>query len=179
MFIIAEGPTGLYLIDQHAAHERILYEQMLAQWTQGEVPSQPLLEPQSVSLPLDEANQLEDMLPTLQNLGLHVEIFGPGTFLVRAVPAMMGNLPLTELLADIALSPLDHSPIRTALEERIVRRICKRIAVKAGQVLSFEEMTRLVKDLEQTTNPRTCPHGRPTILQISIEQLARQFRREG
>ena len=177
MFIIAEGPDGLYLIDQHAAHERILYEQMLSDWMQGQIPSQPLLEPQTVSLPMDEAASLEEILPTLQTLGLDVESFGPGTFLVRAVPAMMTTLALNELLADIAASPLDHSPIHTELEERIVRRICKRVAVKAGQVLSREEMERLVRDLERTANPRTCPHGRPTIVQIGVEQLIRQFGR--
>ncbi len=178
MFIIAEGPDGLYLIDQHAAHERILYEHMLADWAKGDVPSQSLLEPQTVSLPIDEAAHLEDLLPTLHSLGLEVEPFGPGTFLVRAVPNVMTSIPPAELLADIATSPQDHSPIKSALEERIVRRICKRAAVKAGQVLSPEEMNHLIRDLEQTQNPRTCPHGRPTILQISIEQLARQFRRD-
>ncbi|HNT75041.1 MAG TPA: DNA mismatch repair endonuclease MutL [Anaerolineae bacterium] len=179
MFIIAEGPDGLYLIDQHAAHERVLYEQMLAQWTQGGIPSQPLLEPQAVTLPLDEAAWLEEQLPRLATLGLEVEPFGPGVFLVRATPAALKTLALGDLLSDIACGAQDRTPLDIALEEAMIRRICKRIAVKAGQALSHEEMTQLIQHLERTQNPRTCPHGRPTILQISVEQLARQFGRLG
>ncbi|MFP4395089.1 MAG: DNA mismatch repair endonuclease MutL, partial [Anaerolineales bacterium] len=181
MFIIAEGPDGLYLIDQHAAHERILYEQMTARWATGDVPAQPLLEPQSVTLAPDESDQLEALLPTLHALGIEVEAFGPNTFLVRALPAPLPDLDANKLLIDLAGSieagAEAPSPIRTALEEQVVRHICKRAAVKAGQVLSTEEMKRLIHDLERTENPRTCPHGRPTILQISTTQLARQFGR--
>ncbi len=177
MFIIAEGPEGLYLIDQHAAHERILYEQLLSAWAEGDVPAQPLLEPATVTLPHDEAARLEETLPTLRALGLEVERFGPGIFLVRTLPAPLQKLSPQELLADIAANAGERSPIREGLEELTVRKICKRAAIKAGQVLSREEMEMLVRGLEQTLNPRTCPHGRPTILEISMEQLAAQFAR--
>lgn len=179
MFIIAEGPEGLYLIDQHAAHERVLYERMLADAVRGQVPRQPLLEPEVVALPADEAGRLEELLPTLSELGLEVEPFGPSTFLVRTLPAALGRHAPADLLADIAAATEGQSPVRQELEERVVRHICKRAAVKAGQVLSREEMDRLIKDLEATQNPRTCPHGRPTILQISTEDLVRQFGRTG
>ncbi|MGC9346960.1 MAG: DNA mismatch repair endonuclease MutL [Anaerolineae bacterium] len=195
MFIITEGPDGLYLVDQHAAHERVLYEELVADKVQGQIPRQPLLEPVSVSLPLDEADSLEEVLPTLQALGLEVDPFGPGTFLVRAVPAPLQTQSPEDLLADIASAaagvgasseqPFDvetsgaSSPILAELEEMVIRHICKRAAVKAGQVLSHEEMARLVKDLEQTRNPRTCPHGRPTVVKISTEELARHFGRGG
>lgn len=179
MFIIAEGPEGLYLIDQHAAHERVLYEQMRAKATQGQVASQPLLEPEVVALPADEATRLEETLPTLQELGLDVSAFGPNTYLVRAVPTQLKHLSPADLLADIAAATEDISPVRTELEEIVIRRICKRAAVKAGQVLSREEIDRLIQDLEATENPRTCPHGRPTIVQISTADLARQFGRGG
>jgi DNA mismatch repair protein MutL len=176
-FIIAEGPEGLYLIDQHAAHERVLYERLLKEWAEGEVAAQPLLEPVSVELPPDEAQRLEERLDALHKLGLHVEPFGPSTFLIRALPAPLGQISPQELLADIAASEMDRSPIREGLEELTVRKICKRAAIKAGQVLSQEEMMGLVRQLEATRNPRTCPHGRPTVLQISVEQLAAQFHR--
>jgi DNA mismatch repair protein MutL len=179
MVIITEGPDGIYLIDQHAAHERILYERMLSEWMQGKITSQPLLEPETVSLPVAEAAYLEELLPALHALGLAVEPFGPGTFLVRALPTLLTNLAPGDLLTDIAANTDERSPIHTKLEEMLIRRICKRAAVKAGQVLSREEMERLVRDLEQTANPRTCPHGRPTIVQISVEQLVRQFGRSG
>jgi DNA mismatch repair protein MutL len=176
-FIVAEGPDGLYLIDQHAAHERVLYEQLKSAWTEGDVPSQPLLEPETVTLPADEATELETRLSTLGRLGLEVETFGPNTFLVRALPAPLGQISAQALLADIAGQSDDASPVRKALEEQTIRMICKRGAVKAGQVLPQEEMEGLIRALEKTRNPRTCPHGRPTILQISVEQLATQFGR--
>jgi DNA mismatch repair protein MutL len=179
MFIITEGPDGLYLIDQHAAHERVLYEKMLSQATTGQVPSQPLLEPEVVALPADEAGRLEEMLPALLEVGLDVSTFGANTFLVRAVPAPLTHVSPGDLLADVAAAAKDASPVRDELEEVVIRHICKRAAVKAGQVLSPEEIDRLIRDLEATDNPRTCPHGRPTIVQISTEELARQFGRGG
>ncbi|HXK41858.1 MAG: DNA mismatch repair endonuclease MutL [Anaerolineae bacterium] len=176
-FIVAEGPDGLYLIDQHAAHERVLYEQLLSAWAEGAVPSQPLLEPVNVTLPAEDAARLEERLSTLAELGLTVEPFGPNSFLVRAVPALLAQAAPGDLLADIAAAELDHSPVRESLEAQVMRRICKRAAIKAGQILSREEMETLIYQLEQCRNPRTCPHGRPTILQISVEQLASQFER--
>ena len=176
-FIIAEGPDGLYLIDQHAAHERVLYEQWLGAWAEGAVPLQPLLEPVSVLLPAEDAAIIEERLPALAELGLNVEPFGPNSFLVRATPALLRQIAPQDLLADIAAAELDRSPVREGLEAQMVRRICKRAAIKAGQTLSREEMEALIRNLEQCLNPRTCPHGRPTVLQISVEQLAAQFER--
>ncbi|MBN1923011.1 MAG: DNA mismatch repair endonuclease MutL [Anaerolineae bacterium] len=176
-FIIAEGPDGLYLIDQHAAHERVLYEQLLTAWSEGGVPAQPLLEPVSVQLSAEDAARIEEHLPALAELGLTVEPFGPNSFLVRSVPATLKHLAPQDLLADIAAAELDRSPIREGLEAQMVRRICKRAAIKAGQTLSREEMEALIHGLEQCLSPRTCPHGRPTVLQISVEQLALQFER--
>ncbi|HUM37713.1 MAG TPA: DNA mismatch repair protein MutL, partial [Anaerolineae bacterium] len=110
-------------------------------------------------------------------LGLTVEPFGPNSFLVRAIPALLAQVAPGDLLADIAAAELDHSPVRESLEAQVIRRICKRAAIKAGQILNREEMETLIYQLEQCRNPRTCPHGRPTILQISVEQLASQFER--
>jgi len=181
MFIITEGPDGIYMIDQHAAHERVLYESMITAWMQGQVAIQPLLEPEPVTLPIAEAAYLKSLVPALLALGMEVEPFGPGTFLVRSLPALLANVHPGDLLADIVAADSgeanEPSPIQTALEEMIVRRICKRAAIKAGQVLSREEMERLVHNLERCANPRTCPHGRPTLVQIGVEQLIRQFGR--
>ncbi len=178
MFIVAEGPDGLYLIDQHAAHERVLYERLLADWMSGALPSQPLLEPQAVVLPAEEAAAIEEAIPNLLKLGLEVELFGPNTFLIRSIPAVVSQSIPGDLLADIASeTPQQRSSIQVNREEMLIRAICKRAAVKAGQTLSHEEMSQLVVDLENTENPRTCPHGRPTIVQIAIEDLAHQFRR--
>ncbi|MDX9955160.1 MAG: DNA mismatch repair endonuclease MutL, partial [Anaerolineae bacterium] len=130
-FIIAEGPDGLYLIDQHAAHERVLYEQLLTAWSEGGVPAQPLLEPASVQLSAEDAARIEEHLPRLAELGVVVEPFGPKSFLVRSVPAALKHIAPQDLLADIAAAELDRSPIREGLEAQMVRRICKRAAIKA------------------------------------------------
>ena len=129
-------------------------------------------------MPAEAAGSIEELLPDLQKVGLEVETFGPKTFIVRAVPAMLTQLHPGDLLVDIASpAPDERSPIKVNREEALIRTICKRAAIKAGQTLSREEMSQLVLDLERTENPRTCPHGRPTIIQISMEALARQFQR--
>ena len=179
MYIVAEGPEGLYLIDQHAAHERVLYEQMRKEWATGDIPAQPLLAAETVTLPTDQAARLEAQLPLLGALGIQVEQIKAGTFQVKALPAPLGNISAQELLADIASSEINRSPVREELERETVLKICKRAAVKGGQVLPPEEMRALIQALEETRNPRTCPHGRPTILQISVKELATQFGRLG
>jgi DNA mismatch repair protein MutL len=178
MFLIAEGPDGLYLIDQHAAHERVLFERLAADAVQGRVARQPLLEPKVVALPADAAGRLTEILPALAAVGLEVEVFGPNTFLVRTLPAQVQHLAPADLLADLAGAE-GELRVQSEIREAVIRHICKRAAIKAGQVLSREEMNQLIHDLERTENPRTCPHGRPTIIQISTEELARQFGRGG
>ncbi len=176
MYIVAEGPDGLYLIDQHAAHERILYEALLEGGLAGRGESQALLQPVAVSLPLDAATQLEALLPSLPALGFEVEPFGPMTFLVRAVPAQFQHVPPAELLADLTADedrPL--AALQGRQEEALARRICKRAAIKAGQTLSRAEMEALVQALARTRSPRTCPHGRPILIRLGLDQLARQF----
>jgi len=155
----------------------VLYEQLLTAWSEGGIPTQPLLEPVSVQLGAEDAARIEEHLPALAELGVIVEPFGPNSFLVRSMPASLKQIAPQDLLADIAAAELDRSPIREGLEAQMVRRICKRAAIKAGQTLSREEMEALIRSLEQCHAPRTCPHGRPTVLQISVEQLASQFER--
>lgn len=178
-YIVAEGPDGLYLIDQHAAHERVLYEEMMAHHDRDEpVASQGLLEPATVELPPESAAMVEENLETLQDLGVEVELFGGNVFLVRSLPAMLAQARPSEILADVAES-LDETRSRVdrEVEEAIVRGICKRAAVKAGQVLTREEMEALIAGLERCASPRTCPHGRPTMIHLTTGQLAHQFGR--
>jgi DNA mismatch repair protein MutL len=179
-YIIAEGPEGLYLIDQHAAHERVLFEKLLAERELGAVSSQALLDPAPVDIPADSAYLLDEQLPMLQDLGFEVDHFGGNTFLVRAVPALMQQddivAAVRQLVADLESG---DAPLRKDLEARVLRRVCKRMAIKAGRVLSFAEMAALVRDLEACESPRTCPHGRPTMIQISTGQLEKEFGRLG
>jgi DNA mismatch repair protein MutL len=181
-YLVAEGPDGLYLIDQHAAHERVLFERMtLAHQENGaRLPAQTLLVPVSVEIPPAGARLLEEQLPILNHLGFQVESFGPGVFLVRAVPTVLAGMdPAAALRVLVEDFEEDEAPLKTELEARIIARICKRAAVKAGQVLSNQEQWALLSGLEACTSPRTCPHGRPTMIHLSVDLLERQFGRRG
>ncbi len=177
-YIIAEGPEGLYLIDQHAAHERILFEQLLAQWRQRQVASQGLVAPATVYLSPSQADLVEEHAALLAGLGFDVEPFGPGAFQVRAVPALLGRAdPAAALSAVVADLESAATPLQAQLEALALRRVCKAAAVKAGQTLSREEMEALIVQLELCETPHTCPHGRPTLIHLSAATLARQFGR--
>jgi DNA mismatch repair protein MutL len=179
-YLVAEGPDGLYLIDQHAAHERILFEKLMAQHTRKNIPSQALLTPVAVTLPPHSTNLILDQLPLLQRFGFDVEEFGPNTFQVRAMPALfMGSDPSAALRALVEDFEEDESPLQNEIEARLAARVCKRMAVKAGQALSNEEQRALLQDLEACDSPRTCPHGRPTMIHLSVDMLERQFGRRG
>jgi DNA mismatch repair protein MutL len=179
-YLVAEGPDGLYLVDQHAAHERILFEKLMAQHAMKNIPSQSLLTPVAVTLPPPSAHLLITQLPILQNFGFDVEEFGPNTFQVRAMPALfMGSDPASALRALVEDFEEDESPLQNEVEAKLVARVCKRMAVKAGQALSNEEQRALLIDLEACDSPRTCPHGRPTMIHLSVDMLERQFGRRG
>jgi DNA mismatch repair protein MutL len=178
-YIIAEAPDGLYLIDQHAAHERVLYERFLRQRGQ-KVTSQPLLEPLVVQLPPQQSRLLEEQLGILNNIGFQVELFGPGAFRVGAIPAIFTQAdPAAALRAVVEDFEEDEEPLKNQLDARLIARICKRVAVKGGQVMSTEEQRALVQELEICQAPRTCPHGRPTMIHLSVDLLERQFGRRG
>jgi DNA mismatch repair protein MutL len=187
---VAEGPDGLYLIDQHAAHERILFESFMAMWLQSThpgddsvvntIPAQVLLQPVTVDLPTASARLIEDQLSTLNRLGFQVELFGKDSFLVRSIPSLLvGMDPAAALSVIIEDFEEDETPLQAEVEARLIARVCKRAAIKAGQALSPEEQKALLNDLEACHSPRTCPHGRPTMIHLSIDLLERQFGRRG
>ncbi len=180
-YVVAEGPDGLYLIDQHAAHERVLYEQMMARQQQQKeeaVPAQRLLEPAAMEISSQATALVMENLELLRRLGLDVEPFGGNSFLLRSLPAVLAQARPAEVLLEVAEALEEaRSRVDEETEQAIVRRICKRAAVKAGQVLTQEEMEELVRGLERCVSPRTCPHGRPTMIRLSVDQLAREFGR--
>ena len=179
-YLIAEGPDGLYLIDQHAAHERVLFEKMMKQFQAQSIPSQTLLDPPVVQLSPEKSILLDQQLPHLEKLGFEVEAFGPNSFKVRAIPALiLGGDPVLALKSLVDDFEDDETPLQQDIEAKIAARVCKRMAVKGGQTLSEAEQKALLFDLEACQTPRTCPHGRPTMIHLSADLLERQFGRTG
>jgi DNA mismatch repair protein MutL len=177
-YIIAEGPDGLYLIDQHAAHERILYEKLLTQRRGQRVASQGLVAAATVYLTPSQAQLVDEHSPLLAELGFEIESFGPNAFRLRAVPAILAHSdPAGALAAVVADLENESTPLKSVTEALVIKRVCKTAAVKAGQTLSREEMEALILQLEACDVPHTCPHGRPTLIHLSAAQLARQFGR--
>lgn len=178
-YIVAEGPDGMYLIDQHAAHERVLYEQMLSEHARSAVAVQPLLEPVVIDLSPEQAAVAAEELPALTELGLGLEPFGGSSYLLRTVPGILarGGQP-ERAVAEIldGLSQRDDV-VESAHEARLVTLICKRAAVKGNTPMTLPEMQELVRRLEGCRSPRTCPHGRPTMVYMSAAELAKQFGR--
>jgi DNA mismatch repair protein MutL len=178
MYIIAEGPDGLYLIDQHAAHERILYEKLVGQRAVAGVARQQLLEPIVVELAPGPSALAEAELSALTEAGFDLEPFGGGSFRLRAIPEILAQADPAQALVDILAEMADGAiPLAKEVHEKIAITVCKRASIKGGQILSPEEMRELVRQLEATTAPRTCPHGRPTMIHLSMGQLAREFGR--
>jgi DNA mismatch repair protein MutL len=175
-YIIAEGPDGLYLIDQHAAHERILYEKILAQRAERKIEIQGLLQPITVELTPHEEEILRVNLEYLAQFGFSLEPFGRRDYLVRTIPAMASGANVIEIMSAI-LDDLAGRENSLPWEERIARSLACHGAIKAGQQLSSEEMRELIMQLEQTKQPRSCPHGRPTMIHLSSERLEKEFGR--
>lgn len=179
-YLIAEGPDGLYLIDQHAAHERVLFDQMMAQYRASMIPSQQLVEPVAIELSPEKAGVLEENLEVLKELGLEIENFGPNTFLIRSIPSILDRGdPREAVHAVVEAFEEDETPLLNEAQARIAARVCKRMAIKGGQKMSVPEQENLLLNLEASQSPRTCPHGRPTMIHLSASLLERQFGRRG
>ena len=181
MYIVAEGPEGVFLIDQHAAHERILYEQFMAQHASlgtGGVAQQHLLDPLALHVGARLTGQVAAYLEALCHIGFEIEPFGGDTYLVRAVPAVLaGEDPQRTLEEIVATLAERRNLVGESTEAHLVKIVCKRAAIKAGQLLSDIEMQELVRQLELCQAPRTCPHGRPTMIQLAASELEKAFGR--
>ncbi|MDR5696538.1 MAG: DNA mismatch repair endonuclease MutL [Armatimonadota bacterium] len=175
-YVVAAAPGGLALIDQHAAHERVLYERFLRARSR-EAHAQTLAAPLVLDLPPSEATLLEGALDAFRQIGFDIEPFG-GTFLVREVPAPVGGSPdvlIREVLAELRTGQPAASP-RHAIQRVAILAACHS-AVRAGDVLSHEEMTALVEELGRCEDPYTCFHGRPTLVIVPRERLDTWFLR--
>lgn len=177
-YLLAEDQEGMLLVDQHAAHERVLYDRYCAR-EEMELGPQRLLIPATVNLSFQQARLMAERLPVFAGLGFVLEEFGPNTFLLRAMPAALARLDGARLVTDL-LDELLHQP--SVRDARSIREACLasmacHAAIKAGDALAPQEMQALLDDLALTANPFTCPHGRPTAIRLGWEEIGRRFRR--
>jgi DNA mismatch repair protein MutL len=174
-YLVAEGPDGLVLVDQHAAHERILYNRLLARLRDGRGMSQQLLIPAAVDVEPALMAAAADHREELAALGLELEDFGPRSLRITAVPAEMPASRATDAVQE-TLTALSESRADGAVEKAAAALACHS-AVRFGDVLDIAEQRRLLNDLELTEDSVTCPHGRPTRLLVEWQELTRHFRR--
>lgn len=177
-YVITEGPSGIYLIDQNAAHQRVLFERFLAERQHEEPASQELMEPVVVELLAEQIAAFEEQAEEVVGLGFSVEVFGHNTLRIRALPALLADSdPVDALMAILGQIEGEASPSIETRQERLAARMCREAAVRIGQTLSFAEMQALLRQLEECEAPQTDPYGHPTMIHISAEQLAREFGR--
>jgi DNA mismatch repair protein MutL len=178
-YIITEGPEGMYLIDQHAAHERILLERMVAALKARTPISQMLLTPMQLELAPKELEAIEDHLQQLEQIGFILEILDNNSLLIRAVPNVlvkqMNARSLRDLLADLT-APENPGHTETWEEHALANVACK-AAIKANYFLTVSEMREMIEQLERTNAPYSCCHGRPTMVHFSLSALEHEFGR--
>ena len=175
-YIVAEGPDGLYLIDQHAAHECVVYERLRLAAQRNAPEVQGLLEPAAVALSPAHEETVHDHPDVLAGYGWLLEPFGDRTCLLRAVPAVLSSRDPAKAFLDM-LEQASAAAEFSTWEDRISATVACHGSVRAGQTLSRDEMVELVRLLERTHQPHTCPHGRPTMLHLSANNLDREFGR--
>lgn len=179
LYVVLESDRGLVLLDQHAAHERILFERMLERLEHGEAPSQRLLLAETVELSPRDALFLRQQLPVLTRLGVGLSEFGDRTFLLDAVPPFVkagdARRFVLDLVDELKAAGAEVNALR--LGEQVVAKTVCRHAVKANDPLAGPELEHLVEDLRRCAMPYTCPHGRPTLIEFNYRDLERKFGR--
>lgn len=179
-YILARCDDGIVIIDQHATHERIVFESLLRASLQRQPVSQTMLFPATLHLTLQEAHLMEAYLPEFQLLGFSISSLGGMSFLIDAVPACIGGSDPVELIRDCLHELMEGSPLRSfaSRQESLAALVaCKTYAVKAGKPLSHQEMETLIKQLGRQENPQVCPHGRPTYFIVSRHEIERRLKR--
>lgn len=182
LYVVLESDRGLVLLDQHAAHERVLFEQMLSRIeADHQSPSQRLLLPETVELAPRDADFVRQNLETLTRLGVGLREFGDRTFLLDALPPFVQAGNAKQFAGELidALKAAGTGVNSARLGEDVVAKTVCRHAVKANDPLGFRELENLVNDLRHCEMPYTCPHGRPTLIEMNWRELERKFGRTG
>ena len=178
-YIVCESEAGLILIDQHAAHERVLYEQFSARASGARKSAQRLLVPETIELGYREAGLLEKVIPELQEMGLDIEPFGGNTFVVKAVPVLLAEREIKPLLIEMVetLAEVGAAPGLDEALDQSRRVMACHGAIRANQALSETQIKGLLGQLDGCHNPSHCPHGRPTWIRWDTRSLDKSFKR--
>jgi DNA mismatch repair protein MutL len=180
LYVLMENADGLVLVDQHAAHERILFEELRRRMEEQGVPTQKLLLPHTFDVPPRDADWIERNISILQKMGIGIESFGPGTFKIDSLPGFLNVSDpaqcMRKVIDDLKSAGNSSSPMRLG-EEMIAKTVCRH-AVKANDPLRYPEIEKLIRDLLECDLPYCCPHGRPTMIQISLLELEKKFGRK-
>ena len=176
-YIVAEGPSGLYLVDQHAAHERVLFEKVRRESKDGNPEMQGLLQPLPIELGSEEIDTIASEELLLQQHGFLGEIFGDRAYLLRGIPAGLRNID-GEMMFTEVLDLLRQSRDPVQASDAVAATIACHRAVRAGDTLDIKEMEELIRALETANNPQTCPHGRPTMLHVNSNDIEKEFGRK-
>jgi DNA mismatch repair protein MutL len=178
-YLLGQINQDVFIVDQHTAHERVLFERLIRSWTKREILQQSLLIPEPVELLPHQGELLEEWLPVLTQAGLDVERFGTTSYVVRAVPAVLGNVSVGPLVLEL-LEELSEWQSTDSLENKIrpvLATMACQSAVQAGRLMTPPEIKELLQDWAQENFPMTCPHGRRVAIQHSLEELRTVFAR--
>jgi len=180
LYVLMESADGLVLVDQHAAHERILFEELRRRMEEQGVPTQKLLLPQTFDLPPRDADWIERNLSTLQRMGIGIESFGPDNFKIDSLPSFLSVSDAAQFMRKVIddLKGTGNSASAMRLGEEMIAKTVCRHAVKANDPLRYPEVEKLIRDLLDCDLPYCCPHGRPTMIQISLAELEKKFGRK-
>jgi len=179
-YIISQTEDGVIIVDQHAAHERLVYEKLKAQMAENGVASQALLIPEIVEMSEGDAARLLELAPELRRLGLVIEAFGPGAVAVRETPALLGRVDAAKLLKDIGdeLADLGSSMTLQAQVEAVLSRVACHGSIRSGRRMKPEEMNALLREMEATPHSGQCNHGRPTYVELKLSDIEKLFGRK-
>ena len=176
-YILAQIKSGLAVIDQHAAHERILYEKAKKSFTRTEFSSQQLLFPHTIDLSSQDYQYVHEIMPLLEKLGFIIKTFGGRTIVLEGVPVGLRTGAEEKILLELLDEYKENLETEVDIQERVAKSWACRNAIMTGDKLSYEAMTALIDQLFATENPYFCPHGRPVIITLSTDELDKRFER--
>jgi DNA mismatch repair protein MutL len=178
-YIIAQTTDGMVIVDQHAAHERLVFEDMRKALATRSIPSQALLIPEIADLPEEDCDRLMEHAASLQTLGLHYERFGPGAIMIRETPSMLGKVDAIALIRELAdeIGEWDTSATLHSRLEHVAATMACHGSVRSGRRLRVEEMNALLRQMEATPGSGQCNHGRPTYIRLKLSDIERLFGR--